>query len=100
MTFRPLEDRIVIRPDKAEEVSAGGIALPASAIEQQFRGTVLSIGPGRYNEVRGETVPVVSVREGAHVVYSPHGGYEIKIDSEDEKVIVLTPREILGVLDE
>jgi chaperonin GroES len=96
MTFRPLEDRIVIRPEKAEEVTPGGIVLPDTAQETPLHGEVLLVGPGRYNETRGELVPL-DVKVGDKVVYSRFGGLETKIEGED--LLVLTPREILGVLE-
>ena len=43
--LRPLDDRVVVEPLEAEEVTAGGIVLPDSAQEKPQRGTVVAIGP-------------------------------------------------------
>ena len=46
MPLRPLFDRVVIRRDATETVSAGGIALPGQTAEQANRGMVVAVGPG------------------------------------------------------
>ncbi|MCA9201342.1 MAG: co-chaperone GroES, partial [Planctomycetales bacterium] len=45
--IRPLDDRVVVKPQEAEETTAGGIVLPDSAKEKPQRGTVVAVGPGR-----------------------------------------------------
>ncbi len=47
LKIRPLDDRVVVKPEEAEETTAGGIVLPDSAQEKPQRGTVVAIGPGR-----------------------------------------------------
>ena len=45
MKLIPMEDRIVVKPQEAEEKTAGGIVLPDSAKEKPLIGTVVSVGP-------------------------------------------------------
>jgi chaperonin GroES len=45
--LRPLDDRVVVEPNEAEEVTAGGIVLPDTAKEKPQRGTVIAVGPGK-----------------------------------------------------
>ena len=45
--LRPLDDRVVVEPKEADEVTAGGILLPDTAKEKPQRGAVLAIGPGK-----------------------------------------------------
>ena len=47
INLKPLDDRVVVEPVEAEEVTAGGIVLPDSAKEKPQRGTVLAVGPGK-----------------------------------------------------
>ena len=42
INLKPLDDRIVVEPLEAEEVTAGGIVLPDSAKEKPQRGTVIT----------------------------------------------------------
>ncbi|MCS6858873.1 MAG: co-chaperone GroES [Abditibacteriales bacterium] len=78
---RPLADKVLIRPKKEEEKTAGGIVLPDSAKEKPQEGTVVAVGPGRLldNGNRAE----MGVKEGDVVIYSKYGGTEISIDGED-----------------
>ena len=89
----PLEDRIVVRPHDAEQVSRGGVIIPDAAQEKPQKGEVVAVGPGKIdNGVRVE--PVVQV--GDVVLYSRYGGTEIKED--DEELLVLRESDVLGIL--
>ena len=58
MNLQPLEDRIVVRPDEAEEKTVSGLVIPDSAKEKPQQGEVLAIGPGRRAENTGELIPI------------------------------------------
>ena len=45
--LRPLDDRVVVEPLEAEEMTAGGIVLPDAAQEKPQRGKVIATGPGK-----------------------------------------------------
>ena len=83
--IRPLDDRVVVRPTEAEEVTAGGIVLPDSAKEKPQRGTVIAVGAGRLldNGTRGE----LSVVVGDEVIYGKFGGADIEVDGEEVKIL-------------
>ena len=46
----PLHDRVIVKPAKAEEKTAGGIIIPDTAKEKPQRGTVVAAGPGKKDE--------------------------------------------------
>ncbi|HEY8971622.1 MAG TPA: co-chaperone GroES, partial [Puia sp.] len=46
----PLHDRVIVRPAKAEEKTAGGIIIPDTAKEKPQRGVVIATGPGKKDE--------------------------------------------------
>mgnify|MGYP001189332562 CR=1 FL=1 len=83
--IRPLDDRVVVRPTEAEEVTAGGIVLPDSAKEKPQRGIVIAVGAGRLleNGTRGE----LSVVIGDEVIYGKFGGADIEVDGEEVKIL-------------
>jgi len=85
VSLRPLDDRVVVQPQEAEETTAGGIVLPDAAREKPQRGTVVAVGPGRLldNGNRGE----LSVAVGDTVIYGKYGGSEIEIDGEEMKIL-------------
>ena len=82
---RPLDDRVVVAPMEAEEVTAGGIVLPDTAKEKPQRGAIVAVGPGRLLDSgeRGE----LSVKEGDEVIYGKYGGSEIEIDGDEYKIL-------------
>ena len=95
MNLQPLDDRIVVRPNDAEETTASGLVIPDSAKEKPQQGAVLAVGPGRRSDNTGELIPM-DVAEGDTVVYSKYGGTEITIDGED--LLILNARDVLAVL--
>ena len=82
---RPLDDRVVVSPMEAEEVTSGGIVLPDTAKEKPQRGAIVAVGPGRLLESgeRGE----LSVKEGDEVIYGKYGGNDIEIDGGEYKIL-------------
>jgi chaperonin GroES len=85
LKLKPLDDRIVVEPMEAEEVTAGGIVLPDTAKEKPQRGTVLAVGPGKLldNGKRGD----MSVSVGDEVIFGKYAGSEIEIDGREVKII-------------
>ena len=50
MNVKPLSDRIVVKPEAAEEKTASGIILPDTAQEKPQMGTVMAVGPGKSSD--------------------------------------------------
>ena len=50
MKIKPLEDRVVVKAQDAEEVSNGGIILPDTAQEKPQQGEIVAIGPGKASD--------------------------------------------------
>jgi chaperonin GroES len=94
MKLKPLEDRIVVRPNEGEETTASGIVIPDTAKEKPQTGEVLAVGPGRRSEQSGEIIPL-DIKVGDTVVYSKYGGTEYILDGED--VLILTSRDVLAI---
>jgi chaperonin GroES len=96
MKLKPLDDRIVVKANEAEERTASGLVIPDTAKEKPQQGSVLAVGPGRRSEQSGELIPL-DVKVGDTVVYSKYGGTEITIDGED--LLILTGRDVLAIVD-
>lgn len=93
MNLKPLDDRIVVRPNESEETTASGLVIPDTAKEKPQQGEVLAVGPGRRSENTGEVIPL-DVAVGDTVVYSKYGGTEITVKGED--LLILTSRDVLA----
>jgi len=85
MNLNPLDDRVVVEPMDAEEMTAGGIVLPDSAKEKPQRGKVVAVGPGRLLD-SGER-SAVSVKVGDHVLFGKYGGTELEVNGRDIKIL-------------
>jgi len=83
--LRPLDDRVVVEPLEAEEMTAGGIVLPDTAKEKPQRGKVLATGPGKLLDSgnRGE----LSVKVGDEVIFGKYGGSEVEVNGQDLKIL-------------
>ncbi len=86
MQIKPLGDHILVKPVKAEEVTASGIVLPDTVDkEKKAEGEVIAIGPGKFLENGSRAVMEVSV--GDMILYKKWGGDEVEIESEEHKII-------------
>ena len=95
MTFRPLQDRVLVRRIEEEEKSRGGIIIPDTAREKPMEGEVLAAGPGARGE-DGKLHPL-DVKIGDRVLFGKWSGTEIKIDGED--LVIMKESDIMGVVD-
>jgi len=91
MDLEPLGDRVIVEPGEGEEQTASGIVIPDTAKEKPQEGTVVAVGPGRYEE--GELTPL-EVKPGDIVIYSKYGGTEVKVGGTD--YLILSERDILA----
>ncbi|MFP5220567.1 MAG: co-chaperone GroES [Actinomycetes bacterium] len=94
VAIKPLEDRIVVQASEAETTTASGIVIPDTAKEKPQEGTVLAVGPGRFED--GQRVPL-DVKVGDKVLYSKYGGTEVKHGGEE--YLVLSARDVLAVIE-
>ena len=94
MAVKPLEDRVLVKPDEAETKTASGIYLPEASKERPIQGKVVAAGPGKLLD-NGQRAKM-SVGKGDTVVYSKYAGNEIEI--KGAKHLILRESELLGVI--
>jgi chaperonin GroES len=93
--LKPLDDRIVVQANEGDQTTASGLVIPDTAKEKPQEGTVIAVGPGRFNEGGTERVPM-DVAAGDTVIYSKYGGTEVKVEGED--YLILSARDVLAVV--
>jgi chaperonin GroES len=91
--LKPLDDRIVVKPGEEEEKTVSGIVIPDTAKEKPQEGSVVAVGPGRFEE--GQRGPL-DVAVGDTVIYSKYGGTEFKV--EGEEYLILSARDVLAII--
>ena len=95
MKFKPLHDRVVVKPLELDTKTAGGIIIPDSAQEKAMQGKVVGVGPGNRGD-DGE-LQAMDVKVGDVVLYGKWSGTEIKIAGDD--VLIMRESDIMGVID-
>ena len=96
MNLKPLDDRIVVKPNEAETQTASGLVIPDTAKEKPQQGTVLAVGPGKRAEANGELIPL-GISVGDTVLYSKYGGTEVTAGGDD--LLVLSSRDVLAIVE-
>jgi chaperonin GroES len=94
VSIKPLEDRIVVRPMAAEQVTSSGLVIPDTAQEKPQEAEVIAVGPGRVDD-KGTRIPV-DVSVGDKVIFSKYGGTELKYNGEE--YLVLSARDVLAIV--
>ena len=95
MGYRPLGDRLLVKPKPSEETTKSGIVLPDSAQEKPQEGTVISIGPGAKDD-KGKVV-AMEVKKGDIVLYSKYSGTEVKIDGKEH--LIIKENDVLAIVE-
>mgnify|MGYP001580443214 CR=1 FL=1 len=93
---RPFGDRVLVKPDAAEEMTAGGIIIPDTVKQEKpERGRVVAVGDGKMSE-DGRVLPM-RVSVGDKVMFrKQYGDNEIKIDGED--YLFISETDIIAIL--
>jgi chaperonin GroES len=89
----PLGDRVIVKPKEAEETTKGGIILPDTVKEKPIEGSIVAVGPGKYED--GKMVEM-TVKVGDTVLYGKYGGTEITV--EDDEYLIMRESDIFGIV--
>jgi len=92
-SIQPLGDRVVVKPEPAEEKTASGLFIPDTAKEKPQRGSVIAVGAGR---VENGTKIDMTVKKGDTVLYGKYSGTEINLDCDD--LMIMRETDILGII--
>ena len=93
MKLQPLNDRVIVKADEAEEKTAGGLILTSDSKEKPVTGKVVAVGDGTL-DANSNKVPV-PVKAGDKVLYGKFGGTEVTVDGEE--LLILRAEDIYAV---
>ena len=88
MKVKPLADRVIVKLEKSETKSAGGIIIPDTAQEKTQIGKVVEIGDDK---------DVIKVSAGQKVMYDKYAGTQVKIGGEEH--LILKMSDILAIIE-
>jgi chaperonin GroES len=94
MNFKPLHDRLLLKPAIAETKTKGGLIIPDTAQEKPMQGEVVAVGKGKRLE-DGRLVPL-DVKVGNTVIYGKWSGTEVKIGGVDH--VILKEEDLFGIV--
>ena len=89
MNIKPLADRVLVLPAKAEEKTVGGIIIPDTAKEKPLHGEIVATGNGTKDE---EMV----LKAGDQVLYGKYSGTELEY--EGVKYLMMRQSDVLAVI--
>jgi len=90
MKVKPLADRVIVKLEKNEAKTAGGIIIPDTAQEKTQQGVVVAVGPGTEKEK-------ITVKNGDKVMYDKYAGTQVKIDGEEH--LILKMADIVAIVE-
>jgi chaperonin GroES len=88
MKIKPLGDRVLLKTQKEEEKTQGGLYIPETAQEKTQEGVVVAIG---------DDTDVITVKEGQKVMYDKYAGTNLKVDGEEH--LILKMDDIIAVIE-
>jgi len=88
MKVKPLADRVMVKLEKNEAKTAGGIIIPDTAQEKTQQGVVVEVGDDK---------DVIKVSAGQKVMYDKYAGTQIKIDGVEH--LILKMSDIIAVVE-
>lgn len=89
MNVKPLADRVLIAPAKAEEKTVAGIIIPDTAKEKPLKGEVVAVGDGTKDEK-------MVLKAGDNVLFGKYAGTEIEVG--EEKYLIMRQSDVLAIL--
>ena len=90
MTTKPLADKVLLTPAEAEETTASGLFIAASAQEKPEFMNVAAVGPGT------EENPM-TVQAGDKVIITKYSGTDVKVDGVE--YTIASVKDILAVIE-
>ena len=90
MNIKPIGERVLIKPMKEEETTAGGIYIPETAKEKKKQGVVVEIGTtSDDNEL--------PVQKGDLILYTGYNTEELELNGE--KFLIIDISDIIAKLE-
>jgi len=88
MKVKPLADRVIVKLEKSETKSAGGIIIPDTAQEKTQIGVVIAVGDDK---------EAIKVKAGNKVMYDKYAGTQVKVNGEEH--LILKMSDVLAIIE-
>jgi len=91
MKIKPIGERVLIKPIKAEEKTAGGIYIPDEAKQEKKQAIVEEVGVTKQGEP-------LSLKKGDKVLYGGYSSDEFEINGQ--KYLIIDFKDILAIIED
>ncbi|MFW5694844.1 MAG: co-chaperone GroES [Alkalispirochaeta sp.] len=88
MTVKPLGDRILVKMEREEEKTKGGLFIPETAQEKTQVGEVVAVGTDDEE---------ITVKKGDRVMFDKYAGTTVRIGDDDH--LILTMSDVLAIVE-
>lgn len=85
MELHPIDERVVVEVEEAEERTEGGIVLPDTAKEKPQRGKVVAVGNGKL--LPNGSRLACTLQKGNRVLFGKYAGTEVKYEGKEYKIL-------------
>ena len=90
--IKPLADRVVIKRIE-ERTTNGGIVIPDTNTDKSQRGTVIAVGPGKYEN---DKLQKLTLKCGDKVLFGKYSGTEINLKGKD--YLIMKEDDIIAII--
>lgn len=99
----PLDLRVLVKPDSAEKVTAGGIIIPDQTADQKKfamqKGTLVAVGENAWEEAASRSPSFAKPAAGDRVLIAKYGG--VRVEGLDKaEYILMNDEDVIGRLEE
>ncbi|MCK6604470.1 MAG: co-chaperone GroES [Ignavibacteriaceae bacterium] len=94
LNLQPLSDRVIVKPQEAQEQTKSGLFLPDTAKEKPIEGEVVAVGPGKSTD-DGKVV-AMTVKVGDKVLYGKYSGTEVSV--EGTEYLIMRESDIFAIV--
>lgn len=95
MNIKAIQDKVIVKVDEAEKETSGGIIIANASNKGISKATVLSVGPGTYDEDLKKFVSTTT-QVGDRILFNFDGG--MKFAHDDEEYVTILEKEIIAVV--
>lgn len=104
--MKTTENNVLVKEEPFDKMTVGGLFIPRIGTIPMALGTIVKLGPGKFNPYTGKIAPI-NLNVGDRVIYNPGVATEITVSVKDEngnvsklKLVKVPENECTCILDD
>lgn len=104
--MKTTENNVLVKEEPFDKMTVGGLFIPRIGTIPMALGTVVKLGPGKYNPFTKKLTPI-ELKVGDRVIYNPGVATEVTVSVKDEqgnisklKLVKVAENECTCILDD